>query len=81
MIYLCIGKIDSLWINPFRTRLNVNGRVYEIVKGGEKHYLVTLSGVKYELRNFSIDNNVLVILVNEDLSDYFNMCEGVDGLK
>ncbi len=80
-MYLCIGKVDSLWINPYRTRLTVNGRTYEIVKEGERHYLVTLSGNKYELRNFSIDKITLVMLVNADLSEYFNTCEKVDGLE
>ncbi len=80
-MYLCIGKVDSLWVNPYRTRLTVNGRTYEITKEGERYYLVTLSGNKYELRNFSIDKFTLVMLVNADLSEYFNMCEKVDGLE
>ncbi len=80
-MYLCIGKVDSLWINPYRTRLTVNGRTYEITKEGERYYLVTLSGNKYELRNFSIDKFTLVMLVNADLSEYFNTCEKVDGLE
>jgi len=78
MTYLCIGKIDSLWAIPNKIRLTVNGRTYEIVKDGDSYYLVTLSGNKYLLRNYSIDNNVLVILVSDDLREYFTMCEGLN---
>ena len=78
MTYFCTGKIDSLWVNPYRTRLTVNGRTYEIIKEGEQYFLVTLSGVKYHLRNFSIDDKVFVILVDDDLTEYFTMCYSVD---
>jgi len=77
MTYLCIGKVESIWAIPDKIRLQVNGRTYEIIKSGDNHYLVTLSGNKYLLRNYSIDNNVLIILVNDDLTEYFMMCESL----
>jgi len=74
-MYLCIGKVEQLWVIPDKIRLTVNGRTYEIAKEGNEYYLFTVSGNKYMLKNFSIDNDVLVILVNGDLKEYFITCE------
>ena len=78
MTYLCIGKIESLWVIPNKIRLTVNGITYEIVKEGDNYYLVTLSGNKYLLRSYSVTNNILVMLMNDDPKEYFMMCEGLN---
>ena len=77
--YLCINKIDSLWVNALYILINIKGRQYKIIRDNEDYFIETPEGKRIKLRNFSIDDTMVVVWAYDELYAW-DMCTNVEEL-
>ena len=78
--YLCINKVDGLWVNALYILFNVKGRRHKITRNGEEYLIETPEGKQIKLRNFSIDDRIAIVWAYDKLYAW-DICENVEDLK
>ena len=77
--YLCMNKIDGLWVNALYIMFDVKGRRHKIIRDNEDYFIETPEGKRIKLRNFSIDDRIAVMWTYDKLYAW-DMCMDLEEL-
>ncbi len=75
--YMCINRIDNLWVDAEHILVTIKGRRYEITRRGEEYFIITPEGKEVKVKNFSVDRNVTVVLAYDILYQW-DICKAIE---
>ena len=76
-IYVCINRLENLWVNTEYILINIKGRRYKIIRRGDEYFVITPEDKEVKVKDFNVDRDVAIVWAYDALYPW-DICEVIE---